>query len=173
MCAIILYTKYFIISEEDVELGTIVLHRSTIQSLLRRHSSLRWRWPRLAPTRSQLNNRSLVIGRCGFQVAEYLHYPNFEVSKWCSKTMVEEKNSKPSNNSNLGTAWYFHTLESFGITSHRRLNPLEELQGNLPQGAIHTGTDAGAAGDEAAFHVHSLQRLRKRTAWPFIQVRSS
>ena len=41
MCAIILYTKYFIISEEAVELGTIVLHRSTIQSLLRRHSSLR------------------------------------------------------------------------------------------------------------------------------------
>ena len=35
---------------------------------------------------------------------------NDVVKPWRKK----KKNSKPSNNSNLGTAWYFHTLESFG-----------------------------------------------------------
>ena len=78
--------------------------------------------------------------------------------------MVEEKkklqtppDSKPSKNSNPGTV--IGTLESFGSPnstwSSQRLDPLEELQGTLPQGAIHTGTDAGAAGDEAALAPHA------------------
>ena len=53
------------------------------------------------------------------------------------------------------------TLSKFSKLKATHLNRLQELDGHLPQGTIHAGADAGAAGDKAACPALDLMMLKE------------